>query len=63
MDEEEKYSELLDYETLLEDHFSFKNRHHYRELMTNSIDAKIDGREFRTKFLKIFRIDRNTYGF
>lgn len=58
-DEKEKFFELNQYGQILDDHFFWENRKTYQTLIQNYLSGIIKIPEFETKFLQIYRIDKN----
>jgi hypothetical protein len=57
---EKKFMQLLDYAVLQSDHIYWENRKQYLKVMKEFVNNRFSGIEFETKFLKMFRADRES---
>nr|WAK84913.1 hypothetical protein [Amicula sp. isolate GU52X-4 cfCalB7]WAK84979.1 hypothetical protein [Amicula sp. isolate GU52X-4 cfCalB7] len=50
-----KYLDLLQFRVKLSDYIHWKQRHQYLNLMKNFVDLKIDGKQFVSQFMKLYK--------
>jgi hypothetical protein len=55
-EDRDKYAELLKYSVIMFGHIQWENRNQYLRLMEDFVDARITGKQFQTKFFKMFSV-------